>query len=224
MKFTLSRSPKGLNRIRTLSEVILCCCAVSWLLAGVCSPQTLKTGAAQSKGYCSPAVTGSNNDFRINCPGIGKEQGKKMVAILNKILENQLDPRVVIAKLDEILKAINPNIPVKVYHCDGRWTAIGPGANAAVEASGGGDDSAFRYMLTLNNSKDYTTLLKECTAHIGAEPGWLTPRLFCGIAYLFKGNRARAKQMLEEFDARRGPSYAQAPCPDIADFLRRNLQ
>ena len=38
-----------------------------------------------------------------------------MLGILNKILANQLDPHAVMAKLDEILEAINPNLQVKTY-------------------------------------------------------------------------------------------------------------
>jgi hypothetical protein len=52
-------------------------------------------------------VSGSNNTFTINC-GIGKEQGKKMLAILNKILANQIDTDAVMAKLDEILRNVHP--------------------------------------------------------------------------------------------------------------------
>jgi hypothetical protein len=75
------------------------------LFAAPCWSQTT-TGPADTKGPCSPAVTGSQNTFTISC-GIDKQQGRKMVNILNTILANQLDPQAVMSKLDEILRAVN---------------------------------------------------------------------------------------------------------------------
>jgi hypothetical protein len=68
------------------------------------------TPAGQTKGLCSPATTSSTNQFVINCTAIGQEQGQKMVALLNKVLAKQLDPNVVMAKLDEISSGVQ-NIP-----------------------------------------------------------------------------------------------------------------
>jgi hypothetical protein len=78
------------------------------IVAMPCQAQTSQTGEAKTIGPCSPAVTGNNNQFRINCQGITKEQGTKMLNILNTILTNQLDPKAVMGKLDEILKAVVP--------------------------------------------------------------------------------------------------------------------
>ena len=59
---------------------------VLWLLTVVPSwGQTNATGKAETQGPCSPAVTGSNNQFTINCQGISKEQGAEFLKILNKI-------------------------------------------------------------------------------------------------------------------------------------------
>ena len=74
---------------------------LSLLVALPCWGQTTTTGKAESTGPCSPAVTGNENMFTINC-GIGRAQGQKLLNILNKILANQLDPNVVMTKLDEI--------------------------------------------------------------------------------------------------------------------------
>jgi hypothetical protein len=74
------------------------------LLAAIpCWGQTTATGKADTKGNCSPAVTGSNNQFSIICKGIGEAQGGELLKIVNKILANQLDPSAVISKLDEII-------------------------------------------------------------------------------------------------------------------------
>lgn len=79
---------------------------VLMLIALPCCGQTPGTGKAETRGPCSPAVSGSNNQFTMNCK-IDEQQGQKMLDILNKILANELDPDAVMAKLDEILKAIN---------------------------------------------------------------------------------------------------------------------
>jgi hypothetical protein len=76
------------------------------LMALPCCGQTT-TGKAETAGACSPAVSGNNNNLTITCSGVGKEQGQKILAILNKMLANHLDTEQVMAKLDEILKTIN---------------------------------------------------------------------------------------------------------------------
>jgi len=193
------------------------------LVAMPCWSQTNSTGKAETSGACSPAVTGSNNAFTINC-AINKEQGQKMLVILNKILSNQIDPDAVMSKLDEILKAVNPNIPAKTYFCNGQWRTAGPGANAGFEVNMGGDDSAFQEMIRLNNSRQYPKLLEVCLAQIQTTPGWLTPRLFCGLAYLGTGDRVKAKVMLAEFESKTGPAYDVDACHQMSDHLRKTLQ
>ena len=74
------------------------------MLAALANAQQ-PTGPAATRGACSPATTGNNNSFTISC-GIGKEQGEKLIAILNKILSNQIDPSAVMSKLDDIQKGV----------------------------------------------------------------------------------------------------------------------
>jgi hypothetical protein len=76
-----------------------------------CWSQT--AGKAETSGPCSPAVSGNSNQFTIDRKGIDKEQGQKMLDILNKILANQIDPKAVNEKLDEILKLISQRLPVE---------------------------------------------------------------------------------------------------------------
>jgi hypothetical protein len=59
--------------------------------------------SATTSGQCSPISPNNSGAITINCPGMSKEQGQKMIAILNKILADQLDPDAVMAKLDEII-------------------------------------------------------------------------------------------------------------------------
>jgi hypothetical protein len=77
---------------------------LSYLLCIPCFSQTI-TGPATTDAPCTASNTGNGNTFTINC-GIGKEQGQKMLEILNKILTNQLSPKAVMDKLDEIEKAV----------------------------------------------------------------------------------------------------------------------
>lgn len=62
------------------------------------------TGNATSTGTCNVSNTGHSNNVVLQC-GIGKEQGQKIVSILNKILSHQLDTDKVMEKLDELIAA-----------------------------------------------------------------------------------------------------------------------
>src|SRR6266513_3183142 len=177
-----------MKRGECMTRICVLCLLLAMTALPCRSQKPIATGDATTTGPCSPAVTGSNNQFSINCQGIGKEQGAKMLGILNKILANQLDPEAVMAKLDEILKAVNPNVPVKTYFCNGQWRTAGPGKNAGFEVKVAGDDTAFQEMARLNNSRQYPDLLKMCLSQIQSAPEWLTPRLFCGLAYLGLGD------------------------------------
>jgi hypothetical protein len=76
-----------------------------FLASVVCYGQTASTGSAKTTGVCSPAVTGSRNVVTISCP-IDKKEGERMLAILNKILTNQIDATEVMDKLDQILLSL----------------------------------------------------------------------------------------------------------------------
>jgi hypothetical protein len=74
----------------------------------LCAPafcQSTRTGAAVTSGTCSPANTGNQNTFNITC-GIGKEQGQKLLNLLNQVLAKQLNPDIVAARLDEIRNGV----------------------------------------------------------------------------------------------------------------------
>jgi hypothetical protein len=122
-----------------------------------------------------------------------------MPAVLNKILANQIDSEAVMKKLEEILHAVNPNLRAKVYFCNGTWRTSGPGVNTGLEVIMDGDDSMFKQMAELNDSRRYGELLKLCLAQIQTAPEWLTPRLFCALAYLGTGDKQKARAMLKEF-------------------------
>lgn len=187
-----------------------------------CQGQTPATGKAETKGTCSPAVSGNQNTFMIKC-GIGEKQGSQMIEILNKILSNQISSDAVIAKLDEILKTVNQNLRVTTYACNGSWRSSGPGANAEFEMASGSGGPAFDEMLNLYRLNEYTNLLVACHASLISTPGWLTPNLMCGLAYLGLGNESKAKEVLAVYEARKGPAYDRTPCNDIATYLQKRL-
>src|SRR5580704_13226095 len=73
------------------------------LQGSVALSQTAPTEKAAASGPCSAAHVGDNNNaYNINCNGIGADQGKKIVEILNRVLANQ-DLTTVNAKLDELI-------------------------------------------------------------------------------------------------------------------------
>jgi hypothetical protein len=58
--------------------------------------------SATTSAPCSPIAPENTGTITINCPGMSKGQGQKMIAILNKILADKIDTDKVMAKLDEI--------------------------------------------------------------------------------------------------------------------------
>jgi hypothetical protein len=84
---------------------VRCVVALTLVLATPCFAQ-ITTGRAETAGPCSPATTGNYNQLTINCQGIGKTQGEQLLKIVNRIAKDQIDPKVVMEKLDEIEKGI----------------------------------------------------------------------------------------------------------------------
>jgi len=93
--------------------------------------------ANTTTGQCSPIAPNNSGSITINCQGIPAKLGTQLVEILNRVAKKQLDPDAVMARLDEILRAINPNLPVKTYTCNGIWRSTGPSANSALSISTG---------------------------------------------------------------------------------------
>ncbi len=64
-------------------------------------------------------------------------------------------------------------------------------------------------MVDLYNKKpiDGPAMLKVCSAQIAEKPEWLTPRLFCAVAYLMMGDKTKGKEMVDFYDHWKGPAY-----------------
>jgi hypothetical protein len=86
------------------------------VLHGSSLGQTATTGRANTSGTCSPATTGNSNKFIINC-GIGKEQGEKIIHLLNTVLSKK-DLAEIDAKLDELIEIAAKPVP-QVLSCVG---------------------------------------------------------------------------------------------------------
>jgi hypothetical protein len=71
-----------------------------------CSGQTVQTGKAETSGFCSPAVSGSNNQFTITCQNIPDKLRAQLVDLLNRVAKNQSDATTILGKLDGCLEGI----------------------------------------------------------------------------------------------------------------------
>ena len=73
------------------------------LLPALVSAQQVST----TSGPCSPIAPGNSGTITIQCAGISSKLGNQLLAILNRIAKNQLDPDAVMLKLDEIQRGVN---------------------------------------------------------------------------------------------------------------------
>lgn len=179
---------------------------------------------------CSPIAPDNKGTITINCPGIPKEQGQKTIDLLNRILAKGADTDALLValneKVDELLHAVNPNLPTKVYFCNGGWRSEGPGPNVANRVIANFEvDPSLDKMTTLVNSAQYSELLRVCTAQLESKPEWLTPRVFCALADEGLGNETQAKEMLDAYDGLKGPAYDEdAFCKQISDLAHSRLK
>lgn len=83
------------------------CRLILFLLIVVpCWSQKIETGKAETSGFCSPAVSGSNNQFTITCQNIPEKLRIQLVDLLNRVTKNQNDAEAMMAKLDGCLAGV----------------------------------------------------------------------------------------------------------------------
>jgi hypothetical protein len=88
------------------------------LLAVSTSAQTPKTGNATAAGTCNLANSGSNvTHIHIDC-GIGQQQGKKIIELLNRALGNK-DIAIINTKLDELIQVASRPATSNTLNCTG---------------------------------------------------------------------------------------------------------
>jgi hypothetical protein len=119
-----------------------------------------QTGNATSNGLCSIANSGNTvENLTINC-GIGKEQGQKIIDMLNSLLASR-DTATINAKLDELL-AVAQRIPPKIL-----------GLEMSDDDGGGTKNPLVRMTFTVDRVFQNPAFLvfcdKPCQAGAGAE-------------------------------------------------------
>jgi hypothetical protein len=196
------------------------------------SQQTSATTNPKSEeavASCSISQTKGKDQLSINCQGMNPEQSDRVSAafnilpVMNKLLEDKIDPDLVTTKLDELTKSAARAPRVKTYFCDGMWKSGAPNAVGILDTKTGGNDSEFLSMINLLEKKQYPDLLSKCTANIKSTSGWLTPRLFCGLAYAQLDRKVEARAMLTEFEQKAGSTYDVPDCHDMLTVLRHWL-
>ena len=78
------------------------------LLCGVAAAQ-FKPPTIETKGACSPVVTGNDNTITIKTCGMTKDQVAEWRTSFQQILAKQIDPKVLVALLDDIKSGANPH-------------------------------------------------------------------------------------------------------------------
>jgi hypothetical protein len=121
----------------------------------------------------------------------------------------------------------DPNKMTKYYDCYGRYNMHGI-IDGTVTFQGGPDPSeeslAYDRMAAQASagvSNNATLILNECMAQIKSSPDWLTPNLFCALAYGAKRDRERERFYLNEFESRKGDGYKD--CSTIESWVQRDL-
>jgi hypothetical protein len=221
-----SRSMGDMNRLGLLMLTAVAL-VLGMSLKGA-SQQTPSTTSSKSEepASCSIFETQAKDQISIKCQGMNPEQSERVSAaftilpVMNKLLENKLDPELVTTKLDELTKSAGRVPRVKTYFCDGMWKSGAPNAVGILDTKTGGNDSEFLSMINLLEKKQYPELLTKCTANIKSTPEWLTPRLFCGLAYARLDRKVEAQAMLAEFEKKAGSTYDVPDCHDMLDVLR----
>jgi hypothetical protein len=188
------------------------------LTATYCWSQAPAIEKAETSGPCSSATTGSNNNFTIDC-GIGKEKGQKMLSILNRILTKQLDPNLVMAKLEEIGKDVKkPSRGIySQYEFNGLKHEQSSGECTTIV---GEEVGVFQNMTSLFREQRWKELLSLSEDQIKKTPAWLTPYLFSGVANANLGNKSAAIERLKfvQEEAAGDPNYSEA------EVILRSLQ
>jgi hypothetical protein len=80
-------------------------CPILFLLTvASCLAQTAGSGKPETRGSCSPAVTGDNNTFIFRYCGTDPEEGKRILRLLKAVAQGETLAN---GKLDEVLEILN---------------------------------------------------------------------------------------------------------------------
>jgi len=186
------------SKMKTLALFPLLCC-----LAGAQSGAP----AAQTNGGCSPAVTASGATITIKTCGLSNAQVAEWRAAIQQFLAKQIDPKVLVALLDDI-KSRQIRIEKGALKIGRAGTAVQhkylPGGMKIVAKPEGiiaeeGESAMFKRMVDAQGARDGDTLLKLCDEEVAKVPEWLTPYAFRGIALFLLSRNPEAIQQLNLF-------------------------
>jgi hypothetical protein len=126
------------------------------------------------------------------------------------------------AKLDEILRNINPNAPKVTYTFNGNRRVFGSGR---FYIENGAATEIFQQMLGLQQAKDWAGLIKLSEGQIVDRPEWLTAYVMAGEGYLNLGQRDHALSLLEyaEKTIAANPDYSAIEAPLQAMIARLRI-
>jgi len=104
---------------------------------------------------------------------------------------------------------LNPYAPIYTYDFNGGRRTSEPGKNSVVL---GDEGMVFRDMVQLEAAKNWEQLRDVSENQITKTPGWLTPYLYAGEAYINLGDREKAVERLTYVKQKAGgnPAYADA--------------
>jgi hypothetical protein len=184
---------------------------ISSLWAFAQPPQNIKQDAKNAS--CSNIVALAGN-VNVDCSSLTPAQQKlieSIPALLHKILADQLDPKAVMDKLNEIgkdVKKLGRGI-YSGYDFNGAKREQRPGV---MGVTGGEEVTVFQNMLKLQSEHRWDDLLDITENQIKKTPDWLTPYLFSGIANANLGKRSAAIDRLKfvQEEAAGNPDYADA--------------
>ncbi len=171
---------------------------------------------AGTSGPCSSRSTSGSAQFFINCQGVSEEQGSQWLAILNRIAKHQLDPKLVMQKLDEIevsSGSSKPTAPIAgpaplpqpkaeaatyTYEGELRTTRLGLTATNSKNTAA----KAYRKIKRAHENLQWKLLASLCDQAIVEWPEWLTPVYFKAEAKANLGQMAEAVALLGEVKRR----------------------
>jgi len=175
--------------------------SLGFLLIGIAKGQNTPTNQRASYSNCANIVALAG-DVKINCSSLTPEQ-KKMLGripnLLNQLLVKQLDPDVVMPKLEEILEAArsgkNPYKPVVTYEPSGLKHIISPGVFNSDEKLLSVGASAD----VLMKAEDWKGLINLADTAHSTDPDWFSLDYMYGIAKLHLCQKSRAVEALTKF-------------------------
>ena len=181
--------------------------------------------STQTKGACSPIVTGNGNTITIKTCGMTKDEVEEWRSSFRKILEQQVDAKVLVALLDDI-KSGQIRIENGVLQIQGQVGRIARGSVETYDYNGmkriqsrpgfidlePGENASFQEIHAAYDAKDWGRLGSLCEQEIRKMPSWLTPYLFAGVAYANTNRKDDAIKALTHVVEEAGddPAYQDA--------------